>query len=82
MACGLRSLGIEFPWIGVNSRVKVDIREWVNHKGACGDDFAIDIYLWADILPHRDMGLGYTERFMDELVKDGCLIFPYGEWDR
>jgi len=80
MACGFRSLGVEFPWIGVNSRVEVDVREWVHHKGACGDDFAIDIHLWAKILPHRDMGLGYTKRFMDELVEDGCLIFPCGEW--
>ena len=82
IACGLRSLGIKFPRIGVNSRVEVDIREWAHHKGACGDDFAIDIHLRADVLPHRDMGLSDAERFTDELVKDGCLVFPCGEWDR
>ena len=60
----------------------MDVREWVHNKGACGDDFAIDVYIWADIPPHCDMGLSYTERFMDEFVKDGCLIFPCGEWDR
>jgi hypothetical protein len=59
----------------------MDICRWVHHERTRGYDFAIDIDLWADILPHRYMRLGYTERFMDEHVKDGCVIFPRGEGD-
>ena len=76
------SCGIEFPRIWIQGRIKVDIRIWVHDESACGDDFAVDVDPRADIPPHRNMRLRYAERFMDEHIKDRCLVFPRGEGDR
>jgi hypothetical protein len=54
----------------------MDVRKWVDHESASGDDFAVDVHFRSDIPPHRNMRLGYAERFTEEHVKDGCLTFP------
>ena len=79
---GSRSRRVKLPGIRVQGRIEVNVRKRVHQERPGGDDLVIDVHLRAQVPSHRDMRLRYAERFVDEHVKNRCLIFPRGEGDR
>jgi hypothetical protein len=67
---------VEFPWIGVYFRVKMDITERIDNIGASRYYFVVDVQVGSKITPHGSMRLGNTRRLPDDGIKDRCLIFP------
>lgn len=54
----------------------MDVRKRVHDQRARGNDFAVDVRLWAYVAPHRRVRLRYAERFTDEHVHHRRLAFP------
>ena len=72
---------VEFPWIGVYLRIKVDITERIDNIGASGYCFVVDVQFGSKISSHGNMRLGNTRRLPDDGIKDRRLIFPSFERD-
>lgn len=67
---------VEFPWIGVYVRVKMDITKWIDNIGASRYCFIVDVQFGSKITPHGSMWLGNTRRLPDDGIKNRCLILP------
>lgn len=67
---------IEFPWVGIEFGIKVNITKRVDNIGPTGDYFVVDVKLWAEIPPHSRMRLRNARRLTNEGVKHRCFVLP------
>jgi hypothetical protein len=75
-ALHFRPSGVEFPWIGVQLRVQMDVAEWVYNVSSRRYPFLVNVEFWPEIAAHRRMRLGNARRFLDDGVKNRRFRLP------
>ena len=61
---GTRTAWIEFPWIGVQLLIQMDIAEWIDNVMAGRNELPVDMHVWSHVFSHRGM----------RLRQPGCLV--------
>lgn len=74
--CRFLPSGIEFPGIGVQFGVEMDITKGIYNIGPGRDYFVVDVEFWAEIPPHRGVRLCDARRLADQRVEHGRLALP------